>query len=252
MHREVQEIRCPGCGATFERAARLLAHISNNRCKDRSGLVSSAEISQGRVDAALEMERLAAVKPFSVEDGSVDDSVTNYTGGVPVTKSILDRQEEEVEQGFGGNNENDLDDNTSMVFSANSASDAASGHPDSEAQQRNNRLDTPPRSNGKDSRPSWNHTIEGVDKLSVTDSKKIATSQGWAETLFPDAKATPVKDGWTQPKAQPSVLRGGRGAYNRTPLRSIIDGRLVHTDWDYFVFQRDPSGKLKCPFQQCE
>lgn len=221
----MQEIVCAGCGEVFERAAGLLAHVSSNRCKDRSGLVSEAVYSKGRVDAALEMEQLAVTNNnlrFATETGSVDESITNGPGGVGVTQSLLDKDDEAIQRRTWAGDRGTSDDGMGSETSAKDAGDASSD------------------------------TIEGLDNLSVADSKKSATTQGWTRALFPDAKATPVQGGWTQPRAQPSILRGGRGDTGHTASLSIIGGRPVRTDWDYFIFEHDAMDRLKCPFQRCE
>ena len=201
------------------------------------------------------MERLAATirtVQFATENGSVDESVNNRPGGVMVTQSLLDRDDEAIEQEMFGNNENSLDDNLRIGVSANDASDASSNGKEIEAHQNNNWLSVSQSSKGEEKQLGWGNTIEGLEKLSVADSHKTATTQGWTKTLFPDAKPTPATGGWTQPKAQPSALSGDRGFSNHTASPSVIGGRPVCTDWDYFVFERDPLGRLKCPFQRCE
>ena len=231
----------------------MLAHVSFNRCKDRSGLVSSTSLSKGRVDAALEMERLAAesVVQFATEHGSVDDSVTNESGGVGVTQSLLDKDDEAMKGAMFGDSSSIFDNSISVDGSVKDASDASVDGIDNEAQPKNDWLSFSERRRDIDHQPAWDNTIERMNELGVADSQKPLTTPDWTKTLFPNAKATPVPSGWTQPKIQPSVRRGGRGAFNHTARVSIINGQPVRTDWDHFVFDRDAMDRLRCPFQQC-
>ena len=251
----MQEIKCPGCGAIFERAASLVAHVSNNRCKDRSGLVSNTALSKGRVDAALEIEQLAVSSTYelnSTDYGSVIDSVTTLPGGVSITQSLLDRDDEAIERGFRNDKLEDFDDSASINVSVGDASEAFSDEIDTKRKPKNVWSSFSSGNKGKENQPDVGHTIEGLDKLSVAGSHRTAMTQGWTKAFFPDAERTPVKGGWTQPKAQTSVLRGGRGTPKQSAPMSIINGRPVRTDWDHYIFDRDVTGRLKCPFQTCE
>lgn len=71
----------------------------------------------------------------------------------------------------------------------------------------------------------------------------------WAssKSLFPNAKPTPVVDGWTPPR--PTALRRNRAP--STIVSQTTSVNTARTDWDRFPFQPEVDGKYICPFERC-
>ena len=78
------------------------------------------------MDAALELERLSqlgSVAGLATDHGSVEDSVTS-AGGVHVTQSLLDRDDEAISNNIGDNYGYYTDpDDASVALSGNASSD---------------------------------------------------------------------------------------------------------------------------------
>lgn len=239
-HREVQEIHCPGCHLVFERGAGLLAHVASNKCKDPTGLVSQAVLSKGRVDAALELEKLESqgreMRMTMSDDQSMD--LSSLTGGISITQSLLDRDDD----AFAMNEiSTDADDMTSLAFSTRSSSNGtvtptveANGVNQASGLKASVALGKQPEG----------QVIEGLGKLMVEDDKIKPT---WNKQLFPDAKPTPVVHGWTPPKPNRLPLRG-----SQSKIPNYLTGvELLRKQWEHYRFERDPNGGFKCPFSKC-
>ena len=218
----------------------MLAHVSSNRCKDRSGLVSKSVLGKGRINAALEVERLSlagsAGQP-GTSYGSVDQA-TDAGSGLLISESLIDRDDGPIEQ-------QSLTHDTSVVPGD-----------DTEMEQQQDRTWPRALDFGK-CQPGSRSTVEGLDNLSIAGSSKSAATMGWSKALFPDAKPTPVTGDYTRPSAQPSLFRGGRKVPNDvpSPLQFLARDRLgkpIRTAWDSHIFERDLAGKYKCPFQRCK
>ena len=230
----------------------MLAHVSNNRCKDRSGLVSRSVLSKGRISAALEVERLSSVASegqAGTRYGSVDQSTD---GGVCVREeeSLIDRVDDAMGALRASGNKSLIDNDTEGP--TDHASRASGDDTDTETQRSR---DWPRLSGSANGQTSQKSTVNGLDNLSIAGSNQTATTMGWTKALFPEAKPTPAIGGWTQPKAQSSLIGGGRRPFDDTASSSQFLARdradkPIQSDWDRYVFERDPMGKYKCPVFQ--
>ena len=234
----------------------MLAHIDSNKCKDRSGLVSQSVLSKGRINAALEVERLSSMGSIGQPGtgyGSVDLS-TEGGGGVLVQESLIDRDDYAVDQGVGWSDEIGINTEANAEGPAHHASEPSDDNTESETRKSQ---DWPRVSKSNQDRPGRKSMVEGLNNLSIAGSNTTASTLGWSQALFPEGTPTPVTGGWTRPSAQPSVVHGGRGTFDETASSSQFlaynrQGKRVRTDWDRYVFERDPMGKYKCPFQRCK
>ena len=94
------------------------------------------------------------------------------------------------------------------------------------------------------SQPSTEKDIAGNETESQSDN-----IQTWAKTLFPEAKPTPVTDGF---KIKEETQTPFSRRTDKDLRMAIGMGPQMKSDWDYAEFTHNDGGQFECPYVSCK
>ncbi|KAL9012242.1 MAG: hypothetical protein Q9173_002989 [Seirophora scorigena] len=247
-HQTAHEIKCKGCGVTFERGAALLLHFERNQCRpqDKPG-ISAERFEKQRAGIAMVMQSGNRKSEEYGESGTLESlpaipfggSVAPSTvGGVPIERA------EQPEFLVGKDFEKESLDFPPLLSASNQRPASPTGSHASTnlllpernyplnasnlamLNKKNRQEETIPKA----SAVGW--PLPGMDEDDVTEGMSNMTMSG---RLFPGAKPTPMPASFVAPSVQPS--KSGYSEVNSTNSIQLQRNAI--------------SGQWECPFFKC-